>query len=763
MSENSAAQVPESSRPGPFPLGRVAIGLGIAAAGLVALALRSVAYAQVVREGGGADIALHDAAYHARRAFYSFVNFPEVLYFDRFIAYPDGALVPMPPLYDWGVAGLARLLGDSPATFEWVAAWVSPVASSLCVVPIFVIGRRFASAGIGLGAAWIFALLPASTLLSQVGNFDHHAAVSLLVAGWLASSMVELRPDPLRNRRWDLLAALIHGLIVAAMLLVWSGSLLYLAVGEGARLVVAAVVGRRPDRLWAQAGTALFATALVVPWLWAGGDPPGGRFTTTTLSWIHPLVLVSLSLLTGILAYLEPRWPQPSAVRRAFRTGLLAGLIALGCLAFSDVRQELISGAGFLAKQDGWAAVNPEQQPLFGVNDVRLARPAHQRFGYFAFLLPLAPLLLALRLRSPDRRAETVLMLVWTSVLTALALLQLRFAHDFSVPGSVFFAWIVAVVTGWVARRLPGGRRTAMVLTLVVGVGMLWPAISRVHTPRVRGVLAALVEREEGSRPRLTAKQSLLRFCETIRQATPEISGYLDSDAVPEYGIIVPVALGHTFLWCAQRPIPANNFGPYLDAEKMEWVQSFFAAPDEQAALRIAERLRARYVFSQATGRLGPGAFAFQLHMADGSARGGHPHLEHFRLVTEGPKRGSLLPAAFRGRIPKRIVPYKLFELVEGAEILASGVPGAKLVAELKLVTPIGRRLRYRATAMADDRGVARLRIPLATDGSDPVRALGPYRVYFEGYGDEVQLDVPDQAIRRGAVLEVRLDGGEAG
>jgi asparagine N-glycosylation enzyme membrane subunit Stt3 len=198
---------------------------GLLAAFVLALGIRALGFDAVFPDDGRVQFGLADASYHARRALYSFVNFPAVLTFDPYIAYPDGAQVPMPPLYDWTLAGVARLFGRSTLAFERVAAWASPVLSALTVLPVYAMGRRLGGAGVGLGGAFLFALLPASSLHSGVGDPDTHAAVALLAACWMVSSLVETLPGG-RDRRRALRAGL-HCAIVAAMVLVWSGSLLY--------------------------------------------------------------------------------------------------------------------------------------------------------------------------------------------------------------------------------------------------------------------------------------------------------------------------------------------------------------------------------------------------------------------------------------------------------------------------------------------------------------------------------------------------------
>ena len=62
------------------------------------VALLPLAFAARVLVAGdafGSDgeilIARNDASYHARRALYTFENFPRILWFDSYLAWPDGA------------------------------------------------------------------------------------------------------------------------------------------------------------------------------------------------------------------------------------------------------------------------------------------------------------------------------------------------------------------------------------------------------------------------------------------------------------------------------------------------------------------------------------------------------------------------------------------------------------------------------------------------------------------------------------------------
>jgi dolichyl-diphosphooligosaccharide--protein glycosyltransferase len=720
---------------------------GLLVAFALALGIRALRFETAFPDDGRVQFALADASYHARRALYSFVNFPAILTFDPYIAYPEGAQVPIPPLYDWMLAGVARLFGESTLSFERVAAWASPVLSALTVWPVFAVGRRLGGPVVGLGAAFLFALLPASSNRSGVGNPDHHAAVALLAACWLASLIAEA--DPKRGRRWRALQVGLHAAVVAAMTLVWSGSLLYVILGEGTRLVASAVVGRHPDRLLAQSGGALLAAGLVAPWVALCGSPLGGPFSTTELSWMHAVVLCALAVLAAGLAALEILRPQPVAWRRALRAVAAGLLIALPLLSVGELREPLASGTGFLAKQDVWAGLNVEQQPLFASSPGKL--PATGLFGWYAFLIPLTPLLAALQLRGRHPPEVLLVMLAWTTVLGLLALGQVRYAMDFAVVGSVVFACTLAGLQARLAPRLPGSDRVAAALVLSAALVLLGPALA-IHA----GMLEKALKRAAPVAGGISPGEVVRRFAGEVRRATPETAGFLEPGVRPEYGVLVPPNLGHAFVYNARRPVPANNLGPYLDAEKYDRATEFYLVSTEAEAVAIAERLRARYVVTQLRGVAGksPGALLAQLHTRDGAAAGGRPALERFRLITESPAAATR-PAStgLPLRRPKRSVPFKLFELVEGAVLEARGEPGELLVAEVRIATPVGRRFLFRAASSADASGIARVRVPYSTDALAPSPATGPYTARIGGASWRVR--VPDAAVREGRVIRV--------
>ena len=718
---------------------------GLAGAMLTAWGIRSLIAPNVFIGDGVVLLGIDDSAYHARRALYNFVNFPAILQFDPYMAYPDGSAIPFPPLYDWLLAGVARLFGRSELVFETVVAWASVFFATATLLPIYSLGRTLLGPRTGLVAAWIFAVLPASSLLSSVGYLDHHAAVSLLGALWLWSSIREIDGAPGHIVGWTAL----HGAIVASLILVWSGSLLYIGLGEGARLLIGGICWSRRDRLLAQSRSALLAAVLVIPWVAMAPEPIDGPYASTALSWLQVLVLLGLAALAGTMAWLERRKPEPRMHRRALRAVTAGILISLPLMAVPGLFDAVAGGAAFVSGNDVWAPSNPEQQPLFSSIPQSLKKSATARFGGFAYLVPVLPLLVAFGFLRRERRESTALLFIWTTALTLLALKQVRFAHDLAPLASVVFAGFLVVLHRQVIRFLP--PPVAFLSSTLLTGALLWPAFAGVHYERMQVAKQALELRDQVVMRGIGAPGTEIRFAKMVREATPATSGFFDNRVAPEYGLLVHPNFGHSFLYFARRPVPANNFGPYLDRKKFDDTLLFYKEADGKLAIEALERLAPRYVVTTATSFIPPMPYAQQLHRGDGFRDTDPVCGPCLRLITEGPRYGRPSWFMIPGPVRNRVIAYKLFERVAGAVIEVVGSPGTPVSIELGLDTPIGRRLVFTLNAETDESGRARLRVPYATDITPPVHAPGPYQILV---GDTWHsLDVSDKAVRSGSTV----------
>jgi asparagine N-glycosylation enzyme membrane subunit Stt3 len=697
-------------------------------------------------------LGVDDSYFHARRALYTFENFPTILEFDHYLAYPRGAAQPSPPLHDWLIAGTARLLGNDLRTFELVAAWIPPVLSALFALSAFWIAAFLAGARTGLVASWFVAVLPAGALITSLGNCDHHAMVALLASFWVAASLRELRTSGMRL----FVHGLLHAAIVTALVLTWSGSLLYVAIGEGARLVTILLCRPRQERFFAMAGSDLVAAAVVSSWLLQSAAPLGGPLSSQTLSWLHPIALLSVGALAAALGALERFWPTERPTTRLGRAVLIGSCLALPSLAVPEIRDALATGLGFIGKGDVWAETNPEQMPLF--HDSKNAASATTRFGYLVYTIPLLPLLVArlgFRARR-ESRDQWLLVFLWMLSLCALSLTQIRYATDFAVLAAVGFALLLNEVHRQLTRGI--GRRLSLAFTAVLGLVVLIPAYSH-FAPRISLATTHLFGGEvANSSARLRATWTTYAFARMVREATPETMGFLDETRTPEYGVLVPPTKGHLFTYIARRPVPANNLGPYLDRDLFQRARSFYKERRPGAALEILEALQVRYFVTMLRG-FGPGTFAAVAHRFNDSAAWARdrPSTGRIRLVAEGPPNGRPFTTVGPRGNGVEVPAYKLFEVVEGAVFVGETEPNARATAELTLTTPLGRT-RYRALGWADASGQLELRVPYPSEAPDAqrpmVHALGRWRV--ELGGDRYEVTVTEIDVREGR--EIRLE-----
>jgi hypothetical protein len=713
-----------------------------------AFAVRAAGYELVFPDDGSVIFSLGDAQYHARLALYSFARFPATLGFDRYLSHPDGAFVPYPPLHDWIPAALARLAGAGLSGLERTVAWLPVAWGVATLLPVHALGCRLAgSAGVGLGAAALFALLPLAALPSLVGNADHHAAVACLGALllWLVVVALDRRTSP--RARAAAFAGL--ALVRAALLLVWQGSLLHLGPA-GLALVATGALAARRELLRAEVASALAASALVTPVVAASGQQLGGPLSAIELSWLHPGALAAAAGAAACLLAWERRRPGASAARRAARLGVVCAGGAALLLALPAARAGLGRALAFLAAGDDYAVL--EQLPLLPFGRPGARRGAEASLGFAVYLVPLVPLALLARAREPALRAAALALAGWAAVSGALALAQVRYANDFLPVGCVGLALLVAAASAALARRAPRPRAAGLLLPPLLGAALLAPALPR-PLRDLAGSLAHLRgERPDRDRALATLDGSAARFAQAVRAATPETRGYFGGEP-PEYAILASPGLGHALQYYARRPTPADSFGPYIGPERYRAVLAFFQLREEAQALALARGLGARYVATNDPGGATSPALVHRLHRADGAGSPAGPRLERFRLVTEGPAGGRGLGALGPGALPRRDVPYKLFEIVEGAQLLVRGAPGAPVEARVEIATPVGRRFAHVALGELGPGGELRLRLPYATGGELPARASGPWRVRVGERAFRVR--VPERAVREGLAIEV--------
>jgi asparagine N-glycosylation enzyme membrane subunit Stt3 len=437
---------------------------------------------------------------------------------------------------------------------------------------------------------------------------------------------------------------------------------------------------------------------------------------------------------------------------RVARVAAVAIAAGVALLALPGLLDTLREGAGFVGKEDPWAARNSEQQPLFSLARRDGALQPLWYFGGFAYAIPLLPLALWARARRARERDAVLVLALWTAAVGALAVLQIRYGSDYSPVGGVGFA----VALDELGRRVGGGRRAALAVggAALLGAG---PLVAQ-HLAQANAARVALAAPAPPGDPLLaTPTGTLYRFAEEIRRTTPETGGYDDPAVRPSYAILCPANVGHLLHYVAHRATPSDNFGPYSGSRHFRAAQRFFEIRREERAVEVADALGAPYVLTVEFGPAGYQGLTQRLHREDGVEREDVPHWERFRLVTEGPRGGRPLAEIYGGQGLPGVSPYKLFERVAGAVLEIHAAPGAAVEAVATVRTPIGRQFRFPIHRVAPADGVVRLRVPYATDGAAPTGAIGPWRVSTGASRREVA--VSEAAVREGLAIPVDLAG----
>lgn len=722
---------------------RLAPLFALLALAATAFALRSIGLEQVFAPDGSVIFENGDGPYHARLAHYVFMNFPSFLSWDPYLAGPLGGAVPWPPGFDLLIAGVARLLGA--AGIDRVLAWSGPVVGTLTVLMVYVAARALVRPWPAVGAAALQAGFGSPISYSTVGNGDHHGWMALLGATWLSLALRFVRPDT-SLRRLSLLSAGMAA-IRTAVLLTWSGSLLYVAIADGSVGLVCIAYG--DTRALRALAVGLLATALAAtPVVRSIGATAGGPFSSIMLSWFHLVVLAALATFVLALSAWEGYWPARSLLRRLLRPVLAALAIAAGLLAIGPIRADVLPALRFLTLNDAAGAGTVEQLPLFSLFGRRPLYPATVYFGGFAYAIPLVPLFALLAARRPQARRSALVLAAWTAPFVLLTLTQLRYGNDLAGPAALGFVLALGSLASALSSPRSLGPRGSGVLVAALGLALLVPSL-RDFVAHAGPSLRYVLDRGTATQA-LDAKGSLARFARTIREVTPETPGF-DGPGVPDYGLLANPSIGHSLRYYSRRPVAADNFWDkfptFALARDLLWLV------DEREAYTDAGRLRVRYVVTMPEAE-SPASLNERLHVADGNASGGYPRLEHFRLVTEGPPGGVPLLAPFGLRVPPGTLAYKLFEIVPGAVLEVSAPPRSMVEATLDLETPTPRRFTVVARAIADAKGVARIRVPYATQAALPTRALGPWRLTTAD-GGIWRIDVGEEDVTAGRVVPV--------
>jgi Uncharacterized membrane protein, required for N-linked glycosylation len=385
------------------------------AACTVALLLRVVPpYRQVLR-AERVVFSGNDPWIHMRDADNIAAHWPLASWFDPYRLAPEGEWAEA-PLMDIVVAGIARA---TTIPLDVVGAWFPAICGALIPIPLFFLTRRLFGVAEAVIASLLIAVLPGSLLQrSLLGQTDHHVVEALLAVSVL---LFLVRAIELQSNR----DAAIAGIVLGLYLLTWArGAFLVLILIAWALVVISSrpsaslragsdgeksPASSRPGSLAPL--VIAFAIALLIAAPVAIHLPPMG-LTIPTLAGGALMVL------------LAERLPR----RIAIALMIVAGMAAV--FAFPDLVTQL---RRFLPT--GGAATVGEVQPWLSVNGHFSLRPLWFELTT-ASALALSGFVVAVRDRTPSK----ILLLVWSVVVTAATLAQVRFAYYIAVAAAILAA-----------------------------------------------------------------------------------------------------------------------------------------------------------------------------------------------------------------------------------------------------------------------------------------------------------------------------------
>jgi dolichyl-diphosphooligosaccharide--protein glycosyltransferase len=686
---------------------------------LAALAARSLRSGRVFVDGEVRFPFGVDELYHMRRIWFTVVNFPATLDFDRYLNFPEGAPPIWSPVFDWTIAAVARVLagaGDQHAV-EVVAAWAPPVLGSLAVLAAVGPTRRAYSAAAGWWTGWLLLTPPAHGFLSEPGQVDHHVAVGLLAAALVMAALPMTAPVAPGAR---VRGAVATGLAAAGAILLWAGALLHVVVVQVFLTGQLLLTGQRDAaraRARALAGMHAVAALALAPYCLGRSWEQFGAFSAEVHTNLQPLWFAAGAAAFALAAWL---WTRPtfggSRRRRAVSALAVAAPGVVAAWWLLPGLADSVGGASGWFGGDRFLGRIQEMKPLLIAGDRFAPTLAHERFSYLFWACPVAfAALLWQALRAG--RADRLLLVVVSALFMAAALAQQRFVD----VAAASYAWLLgpALAEGFArARRhgraprwLEGGATACLAIAALLPAALTYRAEPDVHP---------IVRRQ------LVVRQA----ADWLKQNTPTTRGYLDSSQEPEYGVLTSWDTGHLLRYYAERPMVQDNFGPWGGRAGFDAARRYFEAHDEAEALAIAERLGVRYVVSlpKGSGQVKPslqsmtrrllvlrqegGALAF-----NGAGLGRH-RLVH--LVDDGD------PGPSSGQAPRRVGVY---EIVPGAHVQGTAPAGEAIRLELLLRLPEQAPIFYVATARADASGRYAVHLPYPSDAGYVVRMGSERRV----------------------------------
>jgi dolichyl-diphosphooligosaccharide--protein glycosyltransferase len=695
----------------------------------------------------------YDEYYHMRRILFTANHFPNTLWFDSYLNYPQGLEITWPPLFDQISAALCVAFGQhSKAGVEMVACLVPMIIGIIAIVAVYYIVRELFDHKVALLAAFMAALAPYYLLYTMFAAMDHHCLEVLLSLIILLFMIMAISRSEKRYHY-----AIASGVAMAALAYTWQGADIYLAIFPlyAAVQMTLDLKEGKSSKATATMLLAAFAIAFVLVL-------PFGNTSALSASFQGiGAMIVALSImfaLTSIVAKRKMSWKAfPLSILIISALFALLSVLAGGFFGVAAMIQsgfEYIWGGGMIGK------IGEAEPLIYDAGTFSQVVFSLLGLNLLFSLGGMAVSLIYIRRSTGAKRQGLILLLLWMAYTIILTFGQSRFLYISTISMglliSILFFFLLDIANKRQKEGTPMAARSprllVAVLFLLLVLPTAWDAASFAQStpPAVAGDWAESLTWLKGN--------------------SNTTSFFAAPQKTAEYSVMSWWDYGNWILYLAERPVVANNFQAGVeDAAK------FYLSESEDEATAVLDARRSRYIladYSLIYGKLAAlttwanedlssymrmedygsqyaaiplerlfNTTLARLYLFDGAGTG------HFRLIYES--------KTFLGDNRDKST-VKIFEYVPGALIKVRTGPNQKVGALLNMTSNQGRPFMYGNEANANNDSFE-IRVPYSTESRNGCHAVNPYLV-FSGNKDAVKtinLDVSEEDIMNGRTIEL--------
>ena len=565
--------------------------LGICLLAIICLSvwLRIVLPYNAVFGSGEVRFLTVDAYAHMRMADWCFDNFPNVMQYDAYLSYPDGAVIGARPLFSFIIAALAKGLGIS---VDIIGAYLPAILGILLLIPVFIVCWKLFNKWVGVIACAFVAVMPGELIgRTSLGATDHDALEIFLMMFVLMFLILAIK------KNW--LFSIGAGVCLGIYNLNWIGAPI-LTMILLAYLVTQSIISQYKK----EDNRKLYLTMLITFTLGFLGYmlPTNFRELTTTymiLFMVAVLVPLIIRILTNIL----------NKVKWYYYPVALVGIVIVGLVTMWLVKPILITmlvGAitgTFIPQTSGLGTTISEMMPLIYYRGQFVFNPIWDYYGMCSILGIIGLVMLAYKKWNEQ---SYLLFATWSIATIILTMLQRRYGYWAAVSLGMLTGYLVWYICSNISiRQLNRQQRkrsvsnvnysTAIISGLVVLLLAFIPLVNGARKTSQSSPYTITSAWTDGlhwldnNTPKVIETNGLIP-AGTSEYGTPPINAAYN--IIDGYGIVSWWDYGYWIVREGKRPVIVHPGGGWL-----LWTSQFLLCQENDPYMtEYIERYKPRYV-----------------------------------------------------------------------------------------------------------------------------------------------------------------------